>query len=134
MAGLMLDWMNPANKKRGASKSLHLVSCRSFLNYLPDGLLSDLSGPAVPELPAAEPEEPVPCGFDGVTVEYGLVAAPEAPELPMSLDLELVVPEEPELEGLLVPMLPQAARANTHAKGMIQFFMKNSLKEIEETA
>lgn len=53
----------------------------------------------------------------------------------MSLDLELVAPvEEPELEGLLVPILPQAARAKTHAKGMIQFFMKNSLKEIEETA
>ena len=56
----------------------------------------------------------------------------EAPELLISLDLELVAPEEPELEVLLVPMLPQAARAKTHAKGMIQFFMKNSLKERKE--
>ncbi len=53
----------------------------------------------------------------------------DAPELLMSLDLELVAPE---LEVLLVPMLPQAARAKTHAKGMIQFFMKNSLKERKE--
>jgi hypothetical protein len=58
----------------------------------------------------------------------------DAPELLMSLDLELVAPDDPELEGLLVPILPQAARAKTHAKGMIQFFMKYSLKERKETA
>jgi hypothetical protein len=62
----------------------------------------------------------------------------EPPALLESEDFELDAPEllaeEPELAGLLVPMLPQAARAKTHAKGMIQFFMKNSLKEIKETA
>jgi hypothetical protein len=62
-----------------------------------------------------------------------LILVPEPPELLMSLDLELVVPADaPELEDLPVPMLPQAARAKTHAKGMIQFFMKNSLKERKE--
>lgn len=62
-------------------------------------------------------------------------ALPEdAPELLMSLDFVLVALDEPELAGLLVPILPQAARAKTHAKGMIQFFMKNSLKKRKETA
>lgn len=54
-------------------------------------------------------------------------------ELLMSLDLELVAPlDEPELEDLPPPILPQAARAKTHAIGMIHFFIKNSLKERKE--
>jgi hypothetical protein len=104
---------------------------------LPDGLLKDLSGPALPEPPAAEPEEPVPCGLLGVMVECGLAAAPE-PDAPVllvpliSLDL-LEVADEPELEVLPEPLiLPQAASAKTHATGTIQFFMKNSLKKIKE--
>jgi hypothetical protein len=91
----------------------------------------DSGTPGCPGKPfaPAEVDEDVPvAAFDG-----SLIFAPDPPELLISLDLELVAPDdEPELEGLLVPMLPQAARAKTHAKGMIQFFMKDSLKVRKE--
>jgi hypothetical protein len=89
--------------------------------------------PGNPFAPAEVDDEVPVAAFEG-----SLIFAPEPPELLESEDFELDAPElpveEPELEGLLVPILPQAARAKTHAKGMIQFFMKNSLKERKETA
>lgn len=57
------------------------------------------------------------------------LAAAEEPDEPDSIDLELVLLPELEVPLLLVPILPQAARAKTHAKGMIQFFIKDSLKK-----
>jgi hypothetical protein len=92
------------------------------------------AGTVVPVLPGAVDSLGVEGLIDGRASPGAVPDTPEdleldAPELLMSLDLELVAPDDPELEGLLVPILPQAARAKTHAKGMIQFFMKDSLKK-----
>ncbi|WP_154652081.1 hypothetical protein [Noviherbaspirillum massiliense] len=82
-----------------------------------DGALDEGLGETV-EPPLEEPEEPEP-----VEPEED---EPELPEdmLPVEPELEPMLPDEPEL--LFIPMPLHAARTNAHATGIVHFNIRFS--------